>query len=179
MSYMRQKGPFYPIAMKPTVPDTGTVLRLEGDAAVVLLEGGKSCKGCGAARIGLCRAAGNSMIVTVDNSVAALPGDKVQIGIDRKVKIKGYLFAYIIPLFSFISGAMTGHFLGGYIRIPSLDVLTGFVALALISGYTFSRLRRLDCTYRMTVKKVISDQIFRTEVKSDEERRYEGYAADH
>jgi len=31
--------------MKPSVPETGKVITLEGDSAVVMLEGGKSCRG--------------------------------------------------------------------------------------------------------------------------------------
>lgn len=162
--------------MKPAVPEKGTILRLEGDTAVVLLEGGHSCKGCGAARIGLCRATGSSMILSVKNEASGKPGDRVLIGIAPEVRIKGFLFAYIFPLVSFMSGELIGHVTGSYYSIPSLDVITGFVALVVISGYTLNRLRRLDLSNKLIVKKVVSDDIFRAEVKSDEERRYEGFA---
>ena len=33
--------------MKPTVPETGTIIRIEGENAVIMMKGGKSCKGCG------------------------------------------------------------------------------------------------------------------------------------
>jgi hypothetical protein len=40
--------------MKPTVPETGTIIRIEGENAVILMKGGKSCRGRGMAEIGLC-----------------------------------------------------------------------------------------------------------------------------
>ena len=162
--------------MKPTVPEIGTILRLEGEQATVILQGGRSCKGCGAGKIGLCRASGSSMLLNVINRAGGKPGDKVQIGIDRSVRIKGYLLAYIAPLLSFIAGALFGHVAGNYFGISSLDVITGFAALGVMSWFTFKMLGRLDRTYMLVLNKVASDNIFREEVKSDEERRYEDYA---
>jgi len=34
-------------SMKPTVPETGAIVRIEGENAVIMMKGGKSCKGCG------------------------------------------------------------------------------------------------------------------------------------
>lgn len=39
--------------MNPTVTENGTVIRLNGDNAAIMLEGGRACKGCGAAKIGM------------------------------------------------------------------------------------------------------------------------------
>ena len=51
--------------MKPSIPEIGTVIRLQGDIATVMLKGGESCKGCGQAKIGLCKAGGTTMMLTV------------------------------------------------------------------------------------------------------------------
>ncbi len=165
--------------MKPTVPEIGTILRLDGENAVVLLKGEKSCKGCGAGKLGLCKAGGDSMMLTARNLAGAQTGDTVLVGIDQDVQIKGYFLAYIFPLLSFIVGSVVGYIMGNYLSIPSLDALLGFTALSATAVYTFVRLRRLDLAYKMTVKKVLSEDVFSTEVKSDEERRYEGYAVNH
>ncbi|MBI3377056.1 MAG: hypothetical protein HY035_01455 [Nitrospirae bacterium] len=39
--------------MNPTVTENGTVIRLDGDNALITLEGGRACKGCGAAKTGM------------------------------------------------------------------------------------------------------------------------------
>jgi hypothetical protein len=39
--------------MKPIVPEAGTIIRIEGENAVILMKGGKSCRGLGMAEIGL------------------------------------------------------------------------------------------------------------------------------
>lgn len=162
--------------MKPTVPETGTILKLEGDMATVILQGQPSCKGCGAGKIGLCRAGGGSMILTARNVAGGNPGDKVQIGIDKSVRRRGYLFAYLIPLLSFLGGALAGHIIGNYYPIGLLDVMAGFLALVIMTIYSFRRLRKLDMTHKLVITKTISDDVFRAEVKSDEERRFENYA---
>ena len=165
--------------MKPTVPEIGTILRLERENAVVLLKGGKSCKGCGAGKLGLCKAGGGSMMLTAKNTISARIGDTVMVGIDQAVQIKGYFLAYIFPLLAFIVGSLVGYILGNYLSIASLDALLGFAALSATAVFTFLSLRRLDLTHKMTVKKVFSGEVFSAEVKSDEERRYEGYAVNH
>ncbi len=163
--------------MKPTIPETGTVISLEGDTAIILLKGGGSCKGCGAGKIGLCRPGGNSMTLRADNTIGARAGDTVVVGIGRKVRVKGYLFAYIIPLISFMAGTLIGHVAGAYLGVPSIDVPSGFLSLTTVSMYTFYRLRRLDRTSMMRIKRVVSDSVFEVDTKTDEERRFEGYLA--
>ena len=158
--------------MKPTVPETGRDIRLEGSGAVVMLEGGKSCKGCGAARIGLCKAGGSVMFLTARNTACSQAGDQVIIGIDRKTQRTGYLLAYLIPLISFIAGAVSGRLAGGRLGLESLDVLLSFVFFGAASLFTFIRLRRLDRSCQMEVKRVVSDGEFREFPDSEEERLY-------
>jgi positive regulator of sigma E activity len=99
--------------MMPTIPETGTVLRLEHGTAVAPPKGGTPCKGCGAGRIGLCRPAGNSMIVTVKNTTEAMAGDTVTVVIGKNVQWAAYFLAYFTPLFSLIAGFLGGYPAGG------------------------------------------------------------------
>jgi positive regulator of sigma E activity len=165
----------YPIIMKPTVPETGTVLKTEGDTALVLLRGGQSCKGCGAGKMGLCGAGKGSMMLTAGNAVGAHTGDFVLVGVDEVVRWKGYSLAYLLPLLSFIAGSFIGHFAAGYLAVQYLDAVSGFLAFFATAAFTLLRLRKLDRTCRMSIKKVISDGVFTVDFKSDEERRYESY----
>jgi len=167
---------FYDEGMKPSVPETGTVIRLEGNHAVIMLKGGKSCKGCGAAKIGLCRSGNTSMFLTAGNSIGAGVGDTVQIDLDKRVKRTGFLLAYVVPLFSLLAGALAGHIIGDHFSVSSLDVVAGFISLVLVSLFSFIRLRRLDRSHKMVVKKVISDYIFTEAIPSEEEIGYMKYS---
>lgn len=122
----------YLYIVKQTIPETGTVISLKGDTAIILLKGGGSCKGCGAGKIGLCRPGGNSMMLHADNTIGARTGDTVVVGIGRQVRVKGYLFAYIIPLISFMAGTLIGHVAGAYLGAPSVDAASGFLSLTIV-----------------------------------------------
>ncbi len=161
--------------MKPSIPEIGTVIRLQGDTATVMLKGRESCKGCGQAKIGLCKAASTNMMLTVKNPVGAKVGDSVTVGIDKEIKTKGYFLAFIIPLLSLIFGALSGHVIGRQLSIPSLEVVSGFIALLFVSFFSFRRLKILDSSSSMAIKSVISDNRFSECIESDEMRRYSEY----
>jgi sigma-E factor negative regulatory protein RseC len=158
--------------MKPSIPEIGTVIRLQGDSAVVMLRGGESCKGCGQAKIGLCKAASTNMMLNVKNHIGANIGDSVIIGVDKETKAKGYFLAFIIPLLSLIFGALAGHIVGKHLSMPSLEVMAGFVTLLLVSFFSFRRLKILDSSSSMSIKSVVSDNRFSESIESDEVRRY-------
>lgn len=160
--------------MKPSVPETGTVVRVEGGRAVIFLKGGHGCKGCGAAKIGLCRAGGSDMFLTADNRLGARPGDVVMVGLSGKVQWLGYFLAYIVPGFSLLAGAIAGHMAEGPLGIPSLDVIAALGFLGAASAWSFRSLRRLDASYVMDVKRVVSDYAFRESIETDEERGFHG-----
>jgi len=161
--------------MKPTVPETGTIIRIEGGNAVIMMKGGKSCRGCGMSKIGLCRAADTSISLKAKNIVNAHVGDTVEVALDQGTKVKGYCMAYFFPVFSLLSGTFAGQLLGGHFSLQHLDVAVGFLALLLAALFSFRKLRELDATHMMVAKKIISDNIFSGEVKSEEERWYLRY----
>lgn len=158
--------------MKPSIPEIGTVIKLQGDTAVVMLKGGEPCKGCGQAKIGLCKAGRTTMMLTAKNFIGAKVGDAVTVDLDKGVKAKGYLFSFIIPLISLIFGALIGYVLGQYFSMPSLEVIAGFSIFLLASLYSLKRLKVLDDSYSMVVKSVVSDNRFNESIESDETRRY-------
>ncbi len=161
--------------MKPGVPETGTVLNVNGgDAVIALNSGGQSCRKCGARAMGLCGGAGAG-VINVRNDAGARVGDTVLIGLSGKSGA-GFLFAYILPLFAFVLGAALGRLAGIYFNLPFLDVAAGFVSLSVTLFFALKRLRKLDSSSRMVVKKVFGREAFNPDVKSDEELRYEQYA---
>ncbi len=115
------------------------------------------------------------MRLRVRNNPGARVGDIVVVGIDREVRLRGYLLAYIVPLVLFIAGTVFGHIAGSYLGVSALDVSVGFLMLALTYSFTLRRLRHLDKSSAMSIKKIVRDNVFDIDVKSDEERRFEEY----
>lgn len=142
--------------MKPSVPETGMVVSIEDGMAHIVLQSGDSCRGCGAAKMGLCKPAGNQSVLTAKNTADAVAGDIVKIELDAGIQTKGYLLAFIIPLFSLIAGAVAGNILSGYLSFPALDIVAGFAALIIASLYSLMRLKRLNASSMMVIKKIIS-----------------------
>jgi positive regulator of sigma E activity len=169
----------YDVGVKPSVPETGTVIRLEGNSALIMLKGGGSCKGCGAAKIGLCRAGKTSMFLTAGNNLGAGVGDTVRVDLDKRIKRKGYLLAYGVPLLSLIAGTLAGHVIGDYLSTPSLEAIGGFVSLIFASLLSFRRLRMLDKANRMVISKVMSGDTFSGEVMAEEEIGYMKYSGQY
>ncbi|HYA26385.1 MAG TPA: SoxR reducing system RseC family protein [Thermodesulfovibrionales bacterium] len=147
--------------MKPTISQTGTVIKLDGDMALVLLHRDKSCKGCGAAVIGLCKPSGNISNLNVKNTLHAVTGDTVRINLSKSIQRKGFLFAYIIPILCFLGGSVFGHILGKEFSLPQLDVIGGFMSLVVSAIFTYQGLRKLDATSVMTIKEILSEDSFR------------------
>lgn len=150
-----RRSPDYYIDMKPTVPETGSVLKTEGDMAVVLMRSGESCKGCGAAAIGLCKASGLTATLTVKNTRHAVQGDTVTVVLDKHIQRRGFLLAYGIPFFSFLAGSLLGHVLGGRLSLPSLDIALGFLSLLASSTVSYRRLRTLNSSSTMMISRIV------------------------
>jgi len=147
--------------MKPEIAENGTVIRLDGGNAVIMLQGSGSCKGCGAAKMGLCKPNGGVSVVNAKNLPGAQIGDTVKVGIDRAVRLRGYSYAFFIPLFSFLAGALAGYFTG----LSELDVIGGFAAFILSSFFSLKKLRLLDKSASLVITKVITDNAFSAEAE--------------
>ncbi|MCX7793670.1 MAG: SoxR reducing system RseC family protein [Thermodesulfovibrionales bacterium] len=144
--------------MKPSVPERGLVVAVERDMAKVMLVSGEACRGCNQARIGLCRAADLSIIVAVKNTLGARIGETVTIGIDEGIRIRGYLFAFIIPLLSLFLGTIIGVFYNNIFPIKSLDVISGFLGLFAGSLFSLRSLKRLDSKSYLVIRSILSAQ---------------------
>ena len=142
--------------MKPSIPDTGTVIKLEGEKAVIRMKHEGSCRKCGAAAIGLCKG-GLMQELTVGNSMRARVGDTVKIGLVQRIQYAGYLLAYVIPAAALLVGMAGGHFLGTYAGFPPLDIIAGFTSLVVVSYFSLRRLKRLDSTSAIDIVQVLAD----------------------
>ncbi len=142
--------------MKPTVPERGIVIAVDGSVAKVMITGSEACRGCGQSKIGLCRTSGLNMIVIAKNLPRAKSGDVVVVGIDEKIRLKGYLLAFIVPLISLLAGTSIGLMVSLYLSIKGLEVLSGFLGLAIGSYFSLKRLRRLDREESLIIKSILN-----------------------
>lgn len=142
--------------MKPSIPDTGTVIKLEGVNAVISMKGDGSCRKCGVAALGLCKG-GLMQVVTVKNAKQARVGDTVKIGLVRGVQYQGYFLAFVIPPAALLFGIVGGHFLGTYAGFPPMDIIAGFVSLFAASFFSLRRLKRLDACSSIEIVNVLFD----------------------
>lgn len=144
--------------MKPSIPELGRIIRLDGDIATILLQGGKHCEGCGAGKLGLCKPSGNAGLLKARNAVSASVGDHVRVGLEQDVQTKGYMLAFIIPLISLIAGSVAGSLIGGYFSLQSMEVIIGFGALAVTLFFTIRRLKRLDKSNSLTISEIVREE---------------------
>lgn len=142
--------------MKPSIPDTGTVIRLEGDHAVIRMKHEGSCAKCGAAALGLCKG-GLMQELTVKNSKQARVGDSVKIGLVQGIQYRGFLLAYAIPAAGLVIGITGGHVAGAYAGFPALDIIAGFATMTVTAFFSLRRLKRLDAVNSIEVVQVLSD----------------------
>ncbi len=142
--------------MKPTIPDAGTVIRLEGDNAVIRMKYEGSCRKCGAAAIGLCKGSFLKEL-TVKNSRQARVGDTVKIGLVQGTQFEGYILAYVVPSVALVLGTVAGHFLGTYTGFQPLDIITGFFSMIATTFFSLRRLKRLDASSSIEIVNVFYD----------------------
>jgi positive regulator of sigma E activity len=137
--------------------ETGTVLNTDGAWATVITNKSKSCRECGKAQAGICGKSGAGMVIKVRNSAGALNGDTVELGLDKATHIRAYFLAFILPVVILFIFAFTGSIISLSVGIKSLDVIAGFTGLTLSIIFSFKRIRKLDKTIRLQIRKVLFD----------------------
>ena len=140
--------------MKPTIPDTGMVIRLEGEYAEIRMKHEGSCYKCGAAAIGLCRG-GMMQMVIAKNTARARVGDNVKIALVPGVQYQSYFLGFVVPAAALFLGVVAGRSLGDLAGIAALDVITGFSSMFVASFISLRRLKRLASVASIEVAKVL------------------------
>ncbi len=142
-----------------SVVETGRVIKRDEGGAKVMIDKGESCRGCGNAKIGLCKPGGSGMIMDVENPIGAEVGDTVKIGIDEKLRRRGYFLLYILPLFFLVFGSVLGYILNTILGISSLDVLFGFLFLALSLIYSLKKIHAYDRTRKLFIRTITEKHV--------------------
>lgn len=129
--------------MKPTIPDVGIVVRLQGEKAVIRMKHEGSCRKCGAAALGMCKA-GFMQELIVRNKIGAQIGDTVKIGLVKYIQYTGYVLAYTVPAAALLVGIAAGYFLREYAGFKVPDALMGFAFMFTASFFSFRKLKHID-----------------------------------
>ncbi|MBN1559120.1 SoxR reducing system RseC family protein [candidate division KSB1 bacterium] len=80
--------------------ETGTIISLDGQKAIIQLHRGDQCDGCH-----LCHAFGeNKMQLEALNSIGAAVGDRVNVSIEPKLVVKSSMILFIFPLVAMLAG---------------------------------------------------------------------------
>lgn len=105
------------------IEQTGIVVAIEGDWARIETQRRPACGGCSAD--GACttsllaRYFGRKQTpLRVRNSIGAVPGDQVVVGVPEGTLLAAAFAAYLIPLLALIGGAIAGAYLGDLV-IPA------------------------------------------------------------
>ena len=80
--------------------ESGMVVGIEGDNALVEMEASKECEACGACRY----TETGRMVASVSNSLSARVGDTVKIDIEPKLVLAAAALIYIMPIVFFFVG---------------------------------------------------------------------------
>jgi|Deesub1362B_J571_1020462.scaffolds.fasta_scaffold00078_9 positive regulator of sigma E activity len=149
--------------MKTNIVETGIVIHTEKNLARIQLSRGSSCKGCGMAKIGLCRPGGSGMIIDVENPVNAKVADVVTLGIRKQIRVKGYFLAYILPLGVFVLSAIVGYWGSEVFGLKGIEVVSGFLGLTVALVFSLRRLKSMDRAEKLYIKRVVENLSYSSE----------------
>ncbi len=143
--------------MERTDIETGTVLEIQGTYATVITNKSKSCKECGKAEAGICGKKGDGIIIEAENSIGAVKGDTVEIGLAKKTHLAALFVVFILPVTVLIISAYAGHLISLSTGIGRLDVITGISGLILSLVYSFLKIRRMDKSIQFYVTNILNN----------------------
>lgn len=90
--------------------ETGVVVEIDGDQAIIEMEASKDCEACGACRY----TKAGRMLAPVTNSLNAGIGDIVKIEIEPQTVLVAAFLVYILPIVFFFLGYAIGLSIGRF-----------------------------------------------------------------
>ncbi|MDH5784760.1 MAG: SoxR reducing system RseC family protein [Chromatiales bacterium] len=117
------------------IEESGVVVALDGDHAIVETSRRSSCgecetKGCGTGTLSQILGR-KSQQLRVKNPVSARPGERVVLGISESALIRGSMAVYMVPLMALLFGGLLGEQVGSQLGAGGEGVTILFALLAL------------------------------------------------
>lgn len=148
------------------IEQSGQVIAVEGDEAVVRTARQSSCgscsnKSCGTGALSEIFA-DKAITLRVDNLINARPGDQVLLGISEAALVRGSLIIYLLPILALFFGAWFAELMAVQLHMQSelAAPLGGFLALAL--AFAWIRLthqkHKNDARFRATLLRHAGNQ---------------------
>jgi len=116
--------------------ETGIVVALHGDQAIVEMEASKDCEACGACRY----TSSGRMVTPVRNSLDAGIGDTIKMDIEPRLVVAAALIVYLLPIALFFVGYGLFSWLGGQVGVAAEPAgIVGGIIFLVISFFTVAR----------------------------------------
>lgn len=135
--------------------ESGTVINTDGKYASVIINKSKSCNECGKAQAGICGKSGAGMIMKAHNTIDAVKGDTVTIGLETSTQARGFFFFFILPVIALFGGSYAGFVISESTGIAGLEVLTGISFMIIFIFYSLNKIRMLDKTATYCITSIL------------------------
>ena len=109
--------------------EEGTVTKVEGHNALVMVARSEMCDGCGSRGVCHTLGGGKNMEAEAINTVQAKVGDRVQLSIKPGVLWKISLLFYMIPVIALVSGALVGIEIGPRLKFDP-ELFSAFLGIS-------------------------------------------------
>jgi sigma-E factor negative regulatory protein RseC len=109
--------------------EEGTITRVEGNKAWVLVARSEMCDCCGSRSVCHTLGGGENMEAEALNTIKAREGDRVQISIKPGILWKISMLFYMIPVIALITGALIGVEIGPHLK-TNPDVVSAFLGIS-------------------------------------------------
>ncbi len=136
--------------------ESGTVIDTDGTNASVIINKSKSCNECGKAQAGICGKSGAGMIMEARNTLNAVKGDTVTIGLETSTQARGFFFFFILPVIALFAGSYAGFIISEFTGIEGLEVIAGISMLILITCYSLNKIRNLDKAAMYSITSILT-----------------------
>ncbi len=135
--------------------ETGIVVSVENDAAVVSMPMSGGCKNCGICIVG---EDGHDVLLLARNELGSVQGDTVEIEISNGKVVAAAFAIYMVPVFLTIMGFVVGNWITGGAEEAVLPIVLAVVFLVVsfvgVALYD-SRVRKTE-THEATVVRILS-----------------------
>ena len=132
--------------------EEGWVVGIDGETAQVSVSRNSACGGC--SQEGACNPldpSGQEIVIRIDNTLDARPGQRVVVGIEENMVLRGAAWVYALPLAAFFFGYWVGAKMAPAGQGESGTAIAGaLIGLGLAVAVVYWRFRRhsVSAAYR-------------------------------
>lgn len=139
--------------------EQGTVVKIDSQGTWVKTTQSSACAGCSAKGSCLSKPGSNDVEVNAINTVGAVVGDRIVLGIETAPLLKATFLLYIFPILALLIGAFVGNGIAVNLQkdATNIAVLTGlifFVTAVLIMKRRANRMAEQDA-YRPKIVRIL------------------------